>query len=361
MSKLEKADILEMTIEYINQIKQCNKNSASGEDSVYKMGFNECNAYVIDYLDSDVCSDTSESGLRARLVKHLSSVTSSSDSKGTELQIVGIIAPKPGQEESRPIVNITHEAVGKIESKFHDQTIPACIVRENPAEIDATRTDDPIKTNFSENSTHRQELNDAAKNINPEKVLNVTVPKKRKVLGDISNSAPSSCTNKNTRKFQRNDRNVDRVIPKPLKKRITEQMLQTSVDIPTSNSYDTNSANCAFMGDMATVNRLCQSTESSQSTDSLYPTFTGSQSNTSDYFNDGFVAANDMMACRGNERLVQNVSSCFGQENTPVVYTEPCTAPVQTGYQQSLFYPAQMSDYQAYLQGAVGGNVWRPW
>lgn len=79
MSKLEKADILEMTIEYIHSMHALQGNQAV--EPQYTTGFNECTAHVANYISSVGLNDEgiSSEDLSTRLLEHLVSVTTSKD------------------------------------------------------------------------------------------------------------------------------------------------------------------------------------------------------------------------------------------------------------------------------------------
>ena len=77
-SKLEKADILEMTVKHLHQLQRHNVTQAISHDPTiankYKAGFNECASEVIRYLGS---LHELDDAVRERLVRHLGSVVTS--------------------------------------------------------------------------------------------------------------------------------------------------------------------------------------------------------------------------------------------------------------------------------------------
>lgn len=77
MSKLEKADLLEMANAYILHLQSSNLPSNPGAVSSYSVGFNACAAEVSKYVETN--SDDSSGDLHARLLEHLTSYAASKD------------------------------------------------------------------------------------------------------------------------------------------------------------------------------------------------------------------------------------------------------------------------------------------
>ncbi|XP_045163923.2 uro-adherence factor A-like [Mercenaria mercenaria] len=93
MSKLEKADILEMTVEYIHKMQLLQGHDLGSSDrqytpgtnaivldgSQYTTGFNECTSHVVDCIRTIPDDDISNDNIRTRLLEHLTNVASTAD------------------------------------------------------------------------------------------------------------------------------------------------------------------------------------------------------------------------------------------------------------------------------------------
>lgn len=86
-SKLEKADILEMTVKHLRQLQRQHVSQAISQDPTveikYKAGFNECANEVARYLGSLQGVDDE---VRGRLINHLGNVVTSVNRQGHENQ-----------------------------------------------------------------------------------------------------------------------------------------------------------------------------------------------------------------------------------------------------------------------------------
>ncbi|VVC36732.1 Orange domain,Myc-type, basic helix-loop-helix (bHLH) domain [Cinara cedri] len=75
VSKLEKADILELTVRHLHKLKRHNALGLGGQDSVYadkfRAGFAHCATEVSNYLTSDVRSPPVEPSAGVKLLHHL--------------------------------------------------------------------------------------------------------------------------------------------------------------------------------------------------------------------------------------------------------------------------------------------------
>jgi len=75
VSKLEKADILELTVRHLQKLKRHNALGLTGPDSVYadkfRAGFAHCATEVSNYLTSDVRSPPVEPSAGVKLLHHL--------------------------------------------------------------------------------------------------------------------------------------------------------------------------------------------------------------------------------------------------------------------------------------------------
>lgn len=75
VSKLEKADILELTVRHLHKLKRHNALGLNGVDSVYadkfRAGFAHCATEVSNYLTSDVRSPPVDPSAGVKLLHHL--------------------------------------------------------------------------------------------------------------------------------------------------------------------------------------------------------------------------------------------------------------------------------------------------
>lgn len=75
VSKLEKADILELTVRHLHKLKRHNALGLTGVDSVYadkfRAGFAHCATEVSNYLTSDVRSPPVDPSAGVKLLHHL--------------------------------------------------------------------------------------------------------------------------------------------------------------------------------------------------------------------------------------------------------------------------------------------------
>lgn len=75
VSKLEKADILELTVRHLHKLKRHNALGLNGADSVYadkfRAGFAHCATEVSNYLTSDVRSPPVDPSAGVKLLHHL--------------------------------------------------------------------------------------------------------------------------------------------------------------------------------------------------------------------------------------------------------------------------------------------------
>ncbi|XP_060608077.1 uncharacterized protein LOC132760176 [Ruditapes philippinarum] len=91
MSKLEKADILEMTVEYIHKMQHFQSTSPAnsqlmpGNNAIvfdglqYTSGFNECTSHVAECMRALPDTDVPDDSIKTRLLEHLVSVASTDD------------------------------------------------------------------------------------------------------------------------------------------------------------------------------------------------------------------------------------------------------------------------------------------
>ena len=77
MSKLEKADLLEMANSYILHLQSSKVNPNPGTVSSYSLGFNACAAEVSKYVETQITASNVDDGLQARLLEHLTTFGSS--------------------------------------------------------------------------------------------------------------------------------------------------------------------------------------------------------------------------------------------------------------------------------------------
>lgn len=75
VSKLEKADILELTVRHLQKLKRHNALGLTGPDSVYadrfRAGFAHCAAEVSNYLTSDARAPPVDPSAGVKLLRHL--------------------------------------------------------------------------------------------------------------------------------------------------------------------------------------------------------------------------------------------------------------------------------------------------
>lgn len=75
VSKLEKADILELTVRHLHKLKRHNRLGLNGSDTVYadkfRSGFAHCATEVSNYLTSDVRSPPIDPSAGVKLLHHL--------------------------------------------------------------------------------------------------------------------------------------------------------------------------------------------------------------------------------------------------------------------------------------------------
>lgn len=90
-NKMEKADILEMTVKHLRQLQRQQFSALASSDPAiinkYRLGFNECASEVSKFLGSQ---DSMDAEVRAKLLNHLANVVVSTE--GTSAQNV---APQP--------------------------------------------------------------------------------------------------------------------------------------------------------------------------------------------------------------------------------------------------------------------------
>ncbi|KAL4221366.1 hypothetical protein ACF0H5_019625 [Mactra antiquata] len=408
MSKLEKADILEMTIEYINQIKKSNK-AHEVVDPNYNNGFSECNAYILDYLNKDTNFETTDPGLHARLVQHMANVSSASDIEacGSGLQIVGILTPQiPPSAGVHNVSNATAAVVG--DSKILSAQV---ICTENKTRINANSfgtSDD--QASVSVGSAHSESVHSlvpiehsnikatekstimpstsSSMNSKPYNMITRTVSSKpRKVLGDISNASGNFSSKKQSHC-------VSKHVPKPFKKRITEEMLQNCIDIPSrqTKSVYKGSYN-EFVRNDKTNDTLCKTGEITNKTLIDVGEVSNAMRNTRD---ETGQMTRDVLDSIGEMKRSVNVSlpnfkelhncsidndkdssNCDAatfvntpynemtdSQNSNIDMSEQLTSlnthpGTDLLHEQSLYRSDNL--YQFYQQETFASNVWRPW
>ena len=94
-SKLEKADILEMTVKHLRQLQRHHVTQALSHDptlaSKYKAGFNECAGEVVRYLGS---LHEIDGATRERLISHLGNVVTSVNHQSRDEETLNVQIPQ---------------------------------------------------------------------------------------------------------------------------------------------------------------------------------------------------------------------------------------------------------------------------
>lgn len=249
MSKLEKADILEMTVSYIHQMQSSQASGVFLSDTKYTTGFNECTAYVIDYITDDGETVNGNDTMKTRLLEHLANVTPTKDLLTSHLhdasnEVAAIERDTNNENASGPIVKLSDS----VDSPLIQNTAQEIseyrrsTVQDTSDSLHRTECSRVTGMNQLQMGTSQCQADNTV--VTKETAQIATIPKKRKVFGDISNCSRSNVDLQRSAKTEGNRkhsvctpghdgilakpqhkhtrRNTVNNISKPIKKRISE-------------------------------------------------------------------------------------------------------------------------------------------
>lgn len=151
-NKMEKADILEMTVRHLRQLQRQQFSALNATDPVvinkYRLGFNECASEVSKYLSN---SDGLNAEFRARLLNHLANVTMNVEPEENK-----DLSPK-SSTMNRTNYNAPYPIKTNNLNVVHSNTGSPLKVKGNPVQISNSIATDGLQNFEKNNNTQKLE------------------------------------------------------------------------------------------------------------------------------------------------------------------------------------------------------------